>query len=153
MTQPGWDDDERLLGELAQALRETESLARTVAEHGHAALSWRTIDEELLLASLTFDSSLEPVPQTRAEQPDEARVLVFTSTPLSMELEVLPDQVVGQILPPAAGEILIETSDGAEYRITADESGFFELPSLPDGPVRLRCDTPTGRVVTDWVRL
>lgn len=152
MTRHSWDDDEGLLDDLAQAVRDTEPLARRIAEHAEAALSWRTIDEELLLASLTFDSSLEPAADTRAD-PADARVLVFTSTPLSMELEVSHDQVVGQVLPPAPGEILIETSNGAEYRVVADESGFFELPALPEGPVRLRCDTATGRVVTDWVRL
>jgi hypothetical protein len=150
MTRRRWDDDERLFNDLAEAVHDTAPLARTIAEHAEGALSWRTIDEEL--ASLTFDSSLEPVAATRAG-PDETRVLVFTSTPLSMELEVTHDQVVGQILPPGAGEILIETSDGAEYRVSADESGFFELPSMPAGPVRLRCDTATARVVTDWVRL
>jgi|SRR5262245_58210688 len=151
MTRRRWDDDERLFNDLAEAVRDAAPLARRVAEHAEGALSWRTIDEELL-ASLTFDSSLEPVAATRAE-PDETRVLVFTSTPLSMELEVMHDQVVGQILPPGAGEIFIETSDGAEYRVSADESGFFELRSIPAGSVRLRCDTATGRVVTDWVRL
>ena len=152
MTRRRWDDDERLFDDLAEAVRDTAPLARTIAEHADGALSWRTIDEELLRAILTFDSSLEPAAGNRAE-PAENRALVFTSTPLSMELEVMHDQVVGQILPPGAGEILIETSDGAEYRASADKSGFFELPSLPAGPVRLRCDTATGRVVTDWVRL
>jgi hypothetical protein len=152
MTRPDWSDDEDLLDDLGEAVRATAPLAGKVADHAVGALSWRTIDEELLLASLTFDSSLEPVQGTRAE-PDDARVLVFTSTPLSVELEVMGGHTVGQILPPGPGEILVETSDGAEYRVSADDSGFFELPSLPDGPVRLRCDTPTGRVVTDWVRL
>ncbi|MEU4292634.1 hypothetical protein AB0E63_30800 [Kribbella sp. NPDC026596] len=152
MTRRRWDDDDCLLEDLAEALRETAPLARTVAEHAEGALSWRTIDEELLRAILTFDSSLEPVAETRAE-PGENRLLVFTSAPLSMELEVTLVEVVGQILPPSAGEILIETADGAEYRVTADETGFFVLPTLPAGSVRLRCDTATGRVVTDWVRL
>ena len=147
-----WDDDDRLLEDLAEALRETAPLAETIAEHAEGALSWRTIDEELLRAILTFDSSLEPAAETRAE-PADSRLLVFTSTPLSVELEVTQVEVVGQILPPSAGEIHIETSDGAEYHVTADESGFFVLPSLPPGSVRLRCDTATGRVVTDWVRL
>jgi hypothetical protein len=152
MTRRRWDDDERLFEDLAEALRDAAPLARTIAEHADGALSWRTIDEELLRAVLTFDSSLEPAADTRAE-PGESRLLVFTSTPLSMELEVMYGEVVGQILPPSAGEIQIETSDGAEYRVSANESGFFELPSLPPGPVRLRCSTATGRVVTDWVRL
>lgn len=152
MTGQDWSDDDRLFDDLAAAVRDTAPLAGRIASHAEAALAWRTIDEDLLLASLTFDSSLEPVAGTRAE-PGEARALVFTSSPLSMELEVLPGQVVGQILPPSAGQITIEASDGVEYRVSADESGFFQLPALPAGPVRLRCDTATGRVVTDWVRL
>jgi hypothetical protein len=152
MTRPDWADDEHLLDDLAEAVRATAPLAPRIAEQAEGAWSWRTIDEELLLASLTFDSSLESAEPTRAD-PDEARVLVFTSTPLSVELEVMHGHTVGQILPPGPGEILVEASDGAEYHLRADESGFFELPALPEGPVRLRCDTPTGRVVTDWVRL
>jgi len=152
MTSRHWDDDDRLLEDLADALRATASSAETMAERAEGALSWRTIDDDLLRASLTFDSSLEPAAGTRSEQ-REARVLVFTATPLSVELEVMPADVVGQILPPSAGEIVVAAADGTEYRVTVGESGFFDLPALPRGPVRLRCDTATGRVVTDWVQL
>ena len=44
-------------------------------------------------------------------------------------------------------------SDGATFRIEADDIGFFELSGGPRGSVRLRCDTPAGRLVTDWVCL
>jgi hypothetical protein len=152
VTQRNWDDDERLLAEISRAVRESGPLARTIADQARDALSWLTVDEELLLASLGFDSSMEPVGETRGEAGD-ARILVFTSSALSMEVEVLDDQVVGQILPPGVGEVLVETPDGTGRRVSVDESGFFVLPALPKGPVRLRCDTPTGRVVTDWVQL
>jgi len=152
MTRRLWDDDERLFEDLAEAVRATQPLADTIAAQAEGALTWRTIDEDLLQASLTFDSSLEAAAGTRAE-PGQTRLLVFTSTPLSMELEVTQDGVVGQILPPGPGQIHVETPDGTEYSVSADESGFFELPSLPADAVRLRCDTATGRVVTDWVRL
>jgi hypothetical protein len=85
--------------------------------------------------------------------PDDARVLVFTALPLSLELEVISGRVVGQIFPPGPGEIRVEASDGAIFQVEADEAGFFDLPGMPSGPVRLRCDTPNGRLVTDWVRL
>ena len=152
MTLPRWDDDERLFEDLAEAVRATAPLARQIAEHAEGALSWRTIDDDLLQASLTFDSSLEPAAATRAEL-GETRVLVFTSTPLSIELEVVRAEVVGQILPPGAGEIFVETSEGTEYHVSVDQSGFFTLPTLPAGEIRLRCDTATGRIVTDWVQL
>ena len=85
--------------------------------------------------------------------PDDARVLVFTASPLSLELEVMPGRVVGQIVPPGPGEIWVEAADGVTFHVEADDVGFFDLPGMPRGPVRLRCDTPTGRLVTDWVRL
>jgi hypothetical protein len=88
----------------------------------------------------------------RSEQ-DDARVLIFTASPLSLELEVMAGHVVGQIVPPGPGQILLETGDGATFRVEADDIGFFDLSGGPRGPVRLRCDTPTGRLITDWVCL
>ena len=85
--------------------------------------------------------------------PDDARVLIFTASPLSLELEVMAGHVVGQIVPPGPGEILVETSDGATFQVDADDIGFFDLSGGPRGSVRLRCDTPTGRLITDWVCL
>ncbi len=88
----------------------------------------------------------------RADAAD-ARVLIFTSSPLSLELEVLAGQIVGQIVPPGPGEILVETSHGATFQVDADDIGFFDLSGAPRGSVRLRCETPTGRLITDWVCL
>jgi hypothetical protein len=104
------------------------------------------------LACLSFDSSRERVQSLRAE-PGHARVLIFTTTPLSLELEVMADHVVGQIVPPGPGEIVVETPDGATFRMEADDIGFFDFAGMPRGRVRLRCDTPTGRLITDWVCL
>jgi hypothetical protein len=151
MTQHRWDDDQHMLDDLSDALREA-ALAGTLAEYGRGAYAWRTVDQDLLLASLDFDSSLERV-QERRSDPDDARVLVFTAPPLSLELEVMPDRMVGQIIPPGPGEIRVEAADGVTFHVEADDAGFFHLPGMPRGPVRLRCDTPTGRLVTDWVRL
>jgi hypothetical protein len=58
----------------------------------------------LVLACLSFDSSLEPVRIMRGD-PGEARVLIFTATSLSLELEVMADHVVGQIVPPGPGAV------------------------------------------------
>ena len=103
-------------------------------------------------AELTYDSALEPVRGFRGD-PGQARVLIFTTTPLSLELEVMPGHVVGQIVPPGPGEIRVETAEGVTLTVEADDIGFFDLPHVPSGPVRLRCDTPVARLVTDWIRL
>lgn len=147
-----WDDDERLLADLSEAVGETGPLADVIADYGKGAYAWHTVERDLLRASLSFDSSLERVTERRGG-PDDPRVLTFTAAPLSVELEVMPDQVVGQILPPGAGEILVETADGVTFHVQADDVGFFILPNVPHGSVRLRCDTAVARLVTDWIRL
>ena len=104
------------------------------------------------LASLTYDSALEPVRGLRSGS-GQPRVLIFTEAHLSLELEVMADQVVGQIIPPGPGEVVAETRDGSAVRIEADDIGFFDFADLPRGQVRLRCGTPDGTLVTDWVCL
>ncbi len=95
---------------------------------------------------------VDTAPAWRSE-PGETRVLVFTAPGLELELEVMSDRVVGQIVPPGPGEIRVETSGGVIVRTEADDVGFFELPGMPRGAVRLRCDTPTGQLATGWVCL
>jgi hypothetical protein len=152
MTQPDWDDDDQFLGDLSDALREAAPLADVVAEYGRGAFAWRTVDEDLLLAPLSFDSSIERVADQRSG-PDDPRILTFTAAPLSLELEVMPDRVVGQIIPPGPGQIRVEAADGVTFHVEADDIGFFVLPRVPPGSVRLRCDTRVARLVTDWIRL
>jgi hypothetical protein len=152
MTQHHWDDDQRLLADLSEAVRDTAPLADVIADYGKGAYAWRTVDRDLLRASLSFDSSLERATE-RGSGPDDPRVLTFTAAPLSVELEVLPDQVVGQLIPPGAGEIRVETADGVTFHVQADDVGVFVLPSVPRGTIRLRCDTAVARLVTDWIHL
>ena len=111
---------------------------------------WHSIDQDL--AWLSFDSSVQPVQVMRAEH-GQARVLIFTAAPLSLELELMADYVVGQIVPPGPGQIVVETPEGPAVQVEADDIGFFDFVGMPRGRVRLRCETPTGRLVTDWVCL
>src|SRR5689334_9801446 len=97
-----WHDDEVLLSDLAEALREVSPLSARVAEQAKGALSWRTVDADMLLATLSFDSSLERSGRSRDSE-DGHRVLVFHATPLAVELELQFDRIVGQIVPSGAG--------------------------------------------------
>jgi hypothetical protein len=111
-----------------------------------------TLVETTRLASLTFDSALESVPGLRSGS-RQPRVLIFTAARLSLELEVMADLVVGQIVPPGPGEVVVETSDGTTFGVEADDIGLFDFAGLPRGQIRLRCQTPDGNLVTDWVCL
>jgi hypothetical protein len=147
-----WDDDEDLLAGIAAARREVEPTDQRVAAAAAGLYTWRTVDQDLFLASLSFDSSTHPTGAVR-DGAGAGRVLVFDAAPLSVELEVFADRITGQIVPPGPGEILVEAEDGPPIRLSADEHGFFVATGLPRGRIRVRCDTATGRVVTDWVVL
>lgn len=147
-------DDDALLAELAEALRPTGPLAPGIAARAKASFTWRTIDQDLLTAELSFDSSCAPpVASRRAEPAAPGRVLVFSTELRSVEIEVLPDKVVGQFVPPGPGEVEVEGEQGVLTTVDVDELGFFVLQPVPQGLVRLRCTTPTTRIVTAWVRL
>ena len=68
---------------------------------------------------LTFDSALEPVRGLRSGS-GQPRVLIFTAAHLSLELEVMADHVVGQIIPPGPGEVVVETPDGEQAAALLD---------------------------------
>ncbi len=149
MDRHRWDDDEALLADLAEAMRDVAPLLPRIVQQARGALAWRTVDSDLLLATLSFDSTLQSSGQSR-DQEGGQRVLVFHSTPLAIEVELQFDRIVGQIVPPGAGEITLEAADGAQARAEADDLGFFILPRVTEGAIRLRCETPTTRLVTDW---
>jgi hypothetical protein len=144
--------DEHLLRELAEALRAVEGDVDRVEALGLGSFTWRTLDTDLLLASLTFDSHLAgELETTRAGE--DVRTLVFTNELRSVEVEVLPDRLVGQFVPPMAGEVRIEGGDGLVAMADVDDLGFFVVEPVPRGVVRLQCSTASTRLVTEWVRL
>ena len=63
------------------------------------------------------------------------------------------DRMVGQLVPPSTGTVVIEAAGAPPLTAEADELGFFVVDSVPAGPVRIHCDTAVARLVTDWIRL
>jgi hypothetical protein len=145
-------EDDALLADLAEALRETRPMVDGVAARAKGAFTWRTIDQELLTAELSFDSA-HMAEATRRVASGGGRVLVFATELRSVEVEVLSDRVVGQFIPPTSGDVEVEGENGVLAAAKVDELGFFLIEPVPQGLVRLRCTTPTTRLVTAWVRL
>lgn len=152
-----WDDDQQLLADLGEAVHAVQGLADQVAARGREALTtWTSVDDELLLACVSFDSLYESTGVVRSESGNGSgagRLLVFSAEPLSVELEVGPGGIVGQVVPPAPAQVRLEAADGTVQEVDADDLGFFTLEAIPGGPVRLRCDTATSKLVTRWVEL
>jgi hypothetical protein len=150
MTSSGWDQDDDLLEELRAALREAGSPTPAMIAAGPAAHSWASVDAEL--AALTHDSMLEEAVGVRGAS-SGTRDLVFEGTEMSVELEQDPDCLIGQLVPPATGEVTLLHPEGEFARTDVDEFGRFRFDRPVSGLVRLRCSTHSGVVLTDWMRL
>ena len=145
-------DDEQFLAALGEALRAREAVPEWFVETGKNAYAWHNIDAEL--AQLTYDSSRDQdvVAAVRSETAS-IRALTFTSTRLSIELEVAEGSLLGQIIPPRAGTLEIHTTAGVTSS-PVDEIGCFVVDPIPSSPFRLRCRTEDGTdVLTGWITL
>ncbi|MGY1607869.1 MULTISPECIES: hypothetical protein [unclassified Geodermatophilus] len=148
MTVPGPGDDE-LLDQLRAAVRGAGTPPPGMAAAGRAAFSWRTLDAEL--AALTADSLLDRPSGVRGGA-GGPRDLVFEGRELSVEVARDADCLVGQLVPATPGQVSLLRPDGEVDRTDADEFGRFRFDRAVSGPARLRCTTPAGVLVTDWVR-
>ena len=149
----GWDDDDTLLAALKEAVRARRAVPPEFVEAGKSAFAWHNIDAEL--AQLTYDSSRdsELVPSMRTESAS-IRALTFSSAHLTIELEVTPDSLVGQVIPAQSAVITVQLPSDAETILTADEIGSFSIRPIPAAAFRLRCRTDTGLdVLTGWITL
>ena len=146
------DDDDELLAALGEAIRARQEVPEWFVETGKNAYAWHNIDAEL--AQLTYDSSRDrdAVAMVRSEAAS-IRALTFTSTKLSIELEVTAGSLVGQIIPPQAGTLEVHTTAGVASS-PVDEIGCFSVTPIPNSPFRLRCRTEDGAdVLTGWITL
>jgi hypothetical protein len=147
-----FNDDERLFTALGEAVRARREVPERFVEMGKAAFAWRNVDAEL--AALAYDSTAtEVVAGTRAE-PAELRALTFVASRLTIELEVAPDALLGQLVPPQQGAVELHGRDGVANATRADDVGWFAIRPLPSGLFRLRVRPDGGgAVITEWTML
>lgn len=143
---PEWDDH-TLIDHLRQAIEFAGPVDRAV-DAGIAAFTWRTIDDELARASLVFDSLVESA--TRAAIDDSAQLLVFEADSITLEIEINPGHITGQVVPPTVGTIELQSPEGVVGRTTIQDFGSFRIEVRTRGPVRLRLHGPNASTVTDW---
>jgi hypothetical protein len=152
MAAQWWADDDKLLAALGDALREADAVPRSMVEAGKAAFAWRNIDAEL--ATLAHDSAhaeSRELAATRSE-PAPLRYLTFTSTELTIELEITSGALLGQIVPPASGEVEVLMTVGPVMTSAINEVGYFAIRPIPSGSFRLLCHFPAAAdVLTGWI--
>lgn len=152
MADQWWNDDDQLLEVLRDALAGANEIPPSFVDAGKAAYAWRTIDADL--AALTFDSAWDsPEPSlTRATESATLRRLTFATDALSVELELTPDELLGQLSPPDSGTVRVTTGTDDLGTVPIDELGFFVITPVPHQPFQLVCHTDSGTTVrTGWV--
>lgn len=153
MITPLSGDDDQLLSELGEALRSAGPITDDDLGRARGAFTWRTVDEDLALAALVYDSSIQERELVRGETVPGGRTLLFEGDTVSVEVDVTPDVLLGRVVPPGRADISLLALSGTVSETTADDMGSFVLTAAPPGPVRLLCRTTTTRLITDWVRL
>jgi hypothetical protein len=148
MTQ--WDDftDDQLLAELREAVAEAGQVTDRQREAARAAFTWRTVDAEL--AELLHDSALE---SAAVRGDDSARTLSFASGPLTLEVEIDGDTIMGQVVGAAAESVLVQRSIADDHPLVVDASGFFRLDGVAPGPVRFVVQAGDWTLTSPWVAL
>lgn len=136
MPDEWWSDDDRLLATLEDAVSSAQAVPSSFLAAGKAVYAWRTIDAEL--ADLTYDSAADPelLSAIRAESAT-LRALTFVSAGLTIEIEVTPEGLLGQISPVQAYQVTAYagTADAGEENsgfgtAVIDELGFFVIRPL-----------------------
>jgi hypothetical protein len=148
------DPSNELLEELRTVLRRTDPVPAEVTDFAKAALGWRRLDAEL--AELLEDSVLESESAALARGTAGLRSLTFRSDELTIDVELQPGMLLGQLAPPpAAAAIELQTESG-EVAATAesDNLGRFRLAFEGDGRFRLRIlREGASPVETSWFSL
>jgi hypothetical protein len=147
----GWDDltDDQLLTELREAVAEADLVTDRQREAARAAFTWRTVDAEL--AELLHDSALETSAVRGAD--DAARTLSFASGPLTLEVEVDGDALMGQVVGAATDSVLLQRSIADDQPLPVDPSGFFRVDGVAPGPIRFVVQSGDWTLTSPWVAI
>lgn len=156
MSDPDITPEEvELLGVLREALEIADPIPDQVLAAAKGSYAWFGIDAEL--AALTFDSvesGLVGARSTSTTSTDE-RQLTFSGAGVEIELMITgrgERRLIGQMVPPAAATIVLETTDGSR-ETEADELGQFGFDNFEGGLMRLTVVSGATRIKTEWIIL
>ena len=152
MSPQDWLDDDALMRALKEAVNAAGDEDARLLAAAKAAFTWRTVDEELELLSLSYDSATAEAVAVRGAPGVSSRMLVFQNDDLILELEIGSDVVMGQLVPARTDTILLEGPDGPIAEAQVDDAGFFLLRRPAGGPIRLRLDGDAG-LTTEWLSI
>jgi len=146
-------DDDRLLAELGEAMRAAQEVPDRFIQAGKSAFAWHDIDSEL--ARLVSDTAGEAAQHSAAGMRSERAVLrslTFATAELTIDIDVQPDALRGQVVPSRPGTVQVRGGGDAVQDYPIDELGWFVIRPVPTGPYRLSVQLDGGpSALTDWI--
>jgi erythromycin esterase-like protein len=152
MTADRWQDDDQLLADLAEAVRATDPMTDRIRRLGAEVPLYRRLDEDIELALLTYDSAMDPALVARNGGAAEYRTLLFQARSGQVQIEAVGHQVIGQVMPSLGGTVSIDARDGTVATADVDDTGCFQVQSVPAGLLRVVWTAPSGVLATEWAR-
>jgi hypothetical protein len=145
--------DEELLKLVRVMLTGPAAVPPEVVVAARAAFELRSLDAEL--AALIYDSETDDrlLVGSRATE-SSARILVFRAEESTVEVEFRDGRALGQIDPPSAGEVCLESPLAQLGEACIDSAGCFVIEGSFTGMVRIIVQSPDRtQLVTEWTRL
>jgi hypothetical protein len=148
------NDDDRVLAELGEAVRAAQDVPDGFIQTGKSAFAWHDIDSELarLVSDSAATESGELAGAGMRSERALLRSLTFATAELTIDLDVQPDALRGQVVPPQSGTVQLRGNADAGQDFPIDDLGWFVIRPVPTGPYRLSVRLDGGpSALTDWI--
>jgi hypothetical protein len=144
-------DEEFALEMLEEELRQATAILDPVPPglRQTAVEAFALHDLDSRIAELTFDSVVDAIPVRGAT--GAPRMLTFHAGEVTVDVELTPQGLMGQVLPPRSARIEVLSGPQAGAPLTTDDMGRFTSETFPTGPFALRLRTGGQVIVTDWL--
>lgn len=139
MASDWFSDDDQLFDALTDAANAAGPAPVDVVAAAKAVFTMRSLDAELALATR---GSRDDDQSSGTSRPGAVpiRSLVFGSDEITLDIDVLPETLVGQISPAHAGRIVVSSRGDEGVQGEIDEDGMFIVARGAPGEVQFRVE-------------
>lgn len=139
-----WDHE--LLGRIAEAFDDLPPVSEPLTSAAQHAFSWRRADAEL--AELLSDAAETGLVGVRGSSTDR-RAFRYGAGEFVIRVHVTEATLIVMVEPPLSVGCRVSTPDGTTEHRT-DELGELAV-DVPELPMRIEVDLPSGTTVTPWI--
>lgn len=123
-----------------------EPIPERLSDAARSAFAWRRVDAEL--AEILFDSAESELVGIRGTS-TERRSFRYAANEFVLRVHLTEETLIAMVEPPLSVPCRI-VSDGNSTDHRTDDLGELAV-DLPDLPLRIEVDLPSGTIVTPWI--